>query len=56
MKDFCKGNLTSINPLDDSSKWECDRCPNTVLPEKVDAIIAELSYIVDKALQVCLLS
>ncbi|XP_001950081.1 SET domain-containing protein SmydA-8 [Acyrthosiphon pisum] len=51
VKGFCKGNLTPIHPLDDSSEWECDRCPNTVSSDKIDAILTELNHIVDKALQ-----
>lgn len=52
MNDFCKGYLTPINPLDDSSEWECDRCQHTVSTDKIDAILSDLNRIVDKALQV----
>lgn len=45
-----------INPLDVSTKWECDRCPNTVSSDKIDATLADLSLIVDKALQVSVLN
>ncbi|XP_060848787.1 SET domain-containing protein SmydA-8-like [Rhopalosiphum padi] len=51
VKNFCKGNLTPIDPLDDSTKWECDRCPTTVSSDNIDAILIELNHIVDKALQ-----
>ncbi|VVC31837.1 Zinc finger, MYND-type,SET domain [Cinara cedri] len=51
VKDFCKGNLTSKNPLDISSEWECDRCPNTAMPDKIDTILTNLNGVVEKALQ-----
>ncbi|XP_050442729.1 SET and MYND domain-containing protein 4-like isoform X2 [Adelges cooleyi] len=50
-KDFCKGNLTPTDPLNDSSSWECDRCPTTVSSDRIDTIIADLSLVVDEALQ-----
>lgn len=45
-----------INPLDVSTKWVCDRCPNTVSSDKIDETLADLSLIVDKALRVSALS
>jgi len=55
VKNFCKGNLTPMHPLDDYSEWECDRCPNTVSSDKIDAILTDLNRVVYKALQVCII-
>lgn len=52
MKNFCKGNLTPVDPLDSSSEWECDRCPTTFSSDKIYDILMELNHVVDKALQV----
>jgi len=54
VKDFCKGNLIPVHPLDDYSEWECDRCPNTVSSDKIDIILTDLNRVVDRALQVCI--
>ncbi|XP_050549131.1 SET domain-containing protein SmydA-8-like isoform X2 [Daktulosphaira vitifoliae] len=50
-KQFCKGNLTPVNPLYESSEWECDKCPTTVSSITIDGIIASLSPAVEKVLQ-----